>query len=355
MDWAYAMSQGLAAGAKAGADVIDTRQKAEAAATAEQRAANVKLDTAERMLAIEDAMKTRASERFAKVVKAKMGEQVPLAAQPVSATGLTRDSATDFTLGDGTPARANFQQSPQQLAELARNAKATAENPDATTAQREDARALMEALTAQGEAQSGLNNKAAAGKTRPRTMDEAQQAALDDTLQNDAPAFIAGTGMLSADRKQEAAEKALALKEKLATTEGERKERIAAGHDDQREKAADQRFEALMTRIEAGTTGKAGNKSALRQNVELLQELGYTPDKIEKFIFDKKGLSVADIAAKMLSADKFGELTPEAAATKAQALVNALDKAGAKAAPAAAPGGAAPKMLHYDPATGGFK
>ena len=339
MDWASALSAGLSAGAKAGVDIIDTRMKADAQASAEQRAADTKLDTASRMLAIEDAMKTRAAERFSGVVKDQMGGTVPVEAEPVAKTGLTRDSAVAADPEAGTPG-ANFQQSPDQIKQIMARAQATVNNPAATDSQREDARGLMAALTAQMASQQELNDKAAEGKTRPRTSDEAQKAALDYTLQNDAPAFIAGTGMLNSANKDDLADRRLAQQALIAKTESDRKERSDnLRHDD------------AMARLDALTekgSGKNGQPSALRQNVDLLKELGYGPDKIEKFIFDKKEISAEDIAAKLLGSDKFGEMTPELAMAKAMAIKNA-----AKTAPAE--GAAGPKKLTYDPATGKFK
>lgn len=348
-DWANALASGLAAGAKAGVDIIDTNMKASAAADAEQRAADLKLDTNTRMLAIEDAMKTRAAERFSGVVKDKMGDQVPVEAAPVSKTGLTRESAGDFEVEPGKVIGANFQQSPEQVKAILAQAQGTVDNPNATDQQRADARDLMAAITAQSEAQAGTNALAVKGKTRARTSDEAQTAALDDTLQNDAPAFIAGTGMLNTANKQDMEQKRLDSREKIARAESDRKERTASAALDQKDRAAELRYDAMIERIDAlGSGGKAGSKSALRQNVELLKELGFGPDKIEKFIFDKKEISEEDLTAKIMASDKFGDMTVEQAAAKAKAIKSA-------ATPSKPPGGTAPKTLTYDPTTRTFK
>lgn len=63
-DWAYALSQGLAAGANTGADIVGTQMKIVQQTDAEQVAANIKLDTATRMQAIQEAMQARATEKF---------------------------------------------------------------------------------------------------------------------------------------------------------------------------------------------------------------------------------------------------------------------------------------------------
>lgn len=347
-DWAYALSQGIAGAAQTGAGIIDAQMKDTAQANAEQRAADVKLDTQSRMMAIEDAMKTRAAERFSGVVKAKMGEEVPAAGDPVSKTGITHASGAAALAGrtvNGEQA-VGLEADPATLQKYSAWANATLSNPDATAGQKEDARALMEQIGQQATEQSAINAKAAGGKTRHRTMDEAQQAALEDTLQNDAPAFMAGTGMLGAANKTDLEDKKMASREKIAKTESDRKER-----------ADNLRYDALMARIDAaaeGRAGKSGSVSALRQNVDMLKELGYGPDKIEKFIFDKKEIPVEDIAAKLLASDKFGEMSPEQATAKAMAIKTSAAKLSG-ASPAGAPGGSAPKPLTYDPTTRTFK
>lgn len=357
-DWAYALSQGLAAGAKTGADIIDTNMKADAAATAEQRAANIRLDTQTRLLAAEDAMKNRAAERFSAVVKTKMGEAVPVEVDPISKSGLTRDSATAYDAATGTPG-ADFSMSPQQLQQTLATATATLNNPTATDKQREDARGLIAALSAQGESQIKNNAEAVSGKTRMRTLDEAQAAAKEYTLQNDAPAYIAGTGMLNSANKDDLADRRLSQQARIAQTEGDRrermanaaneqKERIATNRDESRERAAEIRAEALAERAEKA--GKGANKSAMIQNIEFMRdELKWTPEKIESFVFEKKGVSVKELAANILSSNKEA-LTPAEAIARARELDSAFEPNGKGAAAA----GAAP-ILKYDPKTGKFK
>lgn len=79
--WGNAIAQGIGAAAQSGADIIDSRMKVDAAVQAEQRAANIKLDTASRMLAIEEAMKSRAAQRFSAAVKGRM-QGAPLEIAP---------------------------------------------------------------------------------------------------------------------------------------------------------------------------------------------------------------------------------------------------------------------------------
>lgn len=363
-EWANALMQGIGAAANTGAGMIGDQMKQDAAAQAEQRAADIKLDTAERLMSMETAMKARAAERFSSVVKDKMGEELPATPQTVVQTGVTRESAHAIGLEDGIAGGA------PQIAETMRKYTAAANNPNLTPEQRADAQGVVDQLTKQVNAQGDLNVTAAEGKTRSRTLEEATQAAKDYALQNDPMAYVAGTGMLATADKQDATERAAALKEKLANQEAQRKERqaeadresresIATNRDDQREKAADQRFEAMMARIDAGATGKAGNKSAMVQNLEWLREnLKMDDAQLLDFVTEKKHTSPEDIAAKLLSADKYGELTPETAMQRAMGLMEAGDKlrknGGAGAAPGSKPKADSGKTLTYDPKTGKF-
>lgn len=243
-DWAYALSQGLGAGANTGANVMDQQIQNNYRMQAEQRAADIHLDMQQRMLAIQEAMKNRAAERFSTVVKDKMAEPVQADAQPVSETGITHAS------GEAMGLPASLQQSPAGVNKLVKLAQDTLANPAATDQQKEDARALMEQIGKQSDAQATLNTDAAKGKTRTRTVDEASQAALDQTLQTDAPAFAAGTGMLSTGYKQDIASRNLDIREKQIT------ERLHAASD-----RTTMMGEIAKIRLEtAQTVGASGGK-----------------------------------------------------------------------------------------------
>jgi hypothetical protein len=185
-------------------------------------------------------------------------------------------------------------------------------DPNATPEQKADAQGILEQITEQAAAQKGLNEEAAAGKTRKRTFSEAVQAAREETALNDPAAFVAGESMFGGDRKAELEEKKLTSKEKMEQLRIE-----------QRDRSDDKRFEAMMARIESATGGKGGNSTALIQNAEYLKTLGYSDDKIEKFIFEKKEIPLADLAAKIMAGDSV--LTPQEAAQKAVQLSRALD------------------------------
>lgn len=214
-EWARALSEGIGAAANTGANIIGDQMAMQRQVDAEQRAADIKLDLAQRMAASEEMMKNRAAERFSSVVKQKMGEEVPVDAAPVAQTGITRAAGQAAGAVDvgGTQVSGSFNADPATLKQMLANAQQRLTDPASTAEQRTQAKELIATLQAQVGAQADINGAAAAGKTRKRTTDEASQAALDDTLQNDAPAFIAGTGMLSMGNKQDLAEKTLKMRE----------------------------------------------------------------------------------------------------------------------------------------------
>lgn len=358
MDWANALAQGIGAAANTGAQIIGDQMKQQQAIEAEQRAADIKLDTAQRLMAMEEAMRSRAAERFSSVVKVKMGEQLPVDAPTVQETGVTRDSAKvlgQFDYGNGPEDATGIAGSADRIKSLIQTAQATLANPDATDEQRADAQGLIAQLSKQVIAQDELNRKSVEGMTRTRSPIEAGKAALDETLATDPLAYMAGTGMLGTVLKDEAAERQATRKERLAAAEASRKadkdaadresrERIEGARLEQRERESERRFEALITRLE-GKDGKNAQKSAMVQNLEWLRDnLNFTSEQLADYVTEKKRLAPEDIAAKLLSADKYGELTPETAMERAMQLVRArdsLEKTGAssstvKALPAGA-------------------
>lgn len=294
-DWGYALSQGIGRAAETGVGLIDMRMKKQDQIEAEERAADRKLSDAERLLAIQEAMKNRAAERFSAIYKGKLGEQVPV--EPEQVTRTTSEGAKAAGLQDG-------------LINMTREQVAAYKDPD---------------MLAQYDKQMAEDKRLAAekveGKTRPRTQDEAIKAALNEALANDPAAFVAGHAMTASDQKEKLEERKLASKEKIEQMRIE-----------QRDRSDDKRFEAMMARIEAlgNKDGKGGgDKTALIQNAEYLRSLGYSDDKIEKFIFEKKEVPLEDLAAKIYAegSKNGGEMTPEQAAQRAISLRNALSSA----------------------------
>lgn len=269
-DWANAIASGIGAAAKSGADSIDQQQRQEAAAIAEQRAADVKLATAERIMAIEEAQKNRAAERFAAIVKNKMG-------------------GTPLEVAPGDPA-------PQT--------------------------------------NEGMLNKP--------SLDQATQAALEESLQNDPAAFMAGQGMLAQGVKGDLEERKLESREKIAAAELARKEKA----DEARAANDAKRIEALFKRIDKSSSGGGGggsgkgSKPAMIQTVEYMRDvLKYPPEKIEKFIFDRKSISEEELAVQITNAARknHDDITPAEAVAQARELKSAAAPKTAAAAATAKP------------------
>lgn len=320
-NWAAAIAGGLAAAADSGSRMIDQRLQEDA----DQRASNRKLADAERLMAIQESMKNRAAERFSAIAKQKAEEEIPVEAAGVEQTGLAPESAVELKDGKGAPITSNFG-NPQEALKAAQNILS---NPNASAEAKEYAQLTIEGVQKQIAAQSGLNTQAAAGKTRKRTWEEAINAAREETALNDAPAFVAGENMFGAERKDKQAEARMAAQAKMQAIALESADKRAGQKIEldreqaaQREAAEERRHKEIMAERER--VAKTGGSTALAQNVAMLKELGFSPEKIEKFIFNKKDISVEDIAAKMLAADDTGELTPEMAAQRAVAVKNAV-------------------------------
>jgi hypothetical protein len=251
MNWGYALAQGGAAAAGAGADLADKQLKEEA----EMRAADRKLADQERLLAIQEAMKNRAAERFSAVAKQKAGEEVPMEGKAVTETGLTQEGATAAGLQSG------IQGDVKTVKGIVERAKMMLTDPNSTDEQKQQAQELIAQIEGQVKTQEGANAKAAEGKTRKRTWSEAIQAAREDTALNDAPAFIAGESMFGADRKADLEERKIQSREKIEDEKNKQREKEAVYRDEQ----AQRRHEALMERLE-----KQGQKGVETQNKQLL-------------------------------------------------------------------------------------
>lgn len=355
--WASALGQGVAAVAKVGSEAIDTQMKLDATIAAEQRAADIKLATAERMMAIEEAMRNRAADRFTQLVQKKAGEQVPVETPSIEQTGLTRDSAVAPT--DEQPG-ANFAQDPEQLAKLEQQLQAAAADPSRTEEQRQDARDALSALQAQKAKQKDVNAASVAGKTRDRTALEAARAAMEEAGTTDAAAFAAGTSLWKDavnrdDKKTEAAAQARekdadrASRERVAGMQTDARRDIAAAETARKTEADRQRAAAAQARTEALAGGKGPKATALMQNYEFMTtKLGKSQEEAEKLLFQAKDSSEAEKVFKLLQADKFGDLTVEAAFEKVRGIASAGKEP-------AAPAAGAPKRLKFNPATGNIE
>lgn len=356
-DWASALAQGVSAAANTGAGIMGDQIKMDQQLQAEQAASDIKLDLHTRMAAADEMMKNRAAENFSSYVKKFADEEIPVEPQTVPQTGITRASADVVGTGPG------FAGSAQELAATLKKYQAASQDPNLTDEQRADAQGVVDQISKQVFAQQQMNEDAADGKTRKRTPDEVNEAAKSYALQNDAPAFIAGTAMLAPGDRQDAIDKANALKEKditrkdaQAVADRESREKIASNRDDQREKAADQRFEAMMAKLGPDGKGSGGSKSATVQTLEFLRdELGWSKSEIGAYLTQSKHASVEDIYLKLKTANdkNFGEASDDELMQKAQSI--ATMSRGSGAAPAASSTPSASKTLNWDPKTGTFK
>lgn len=350
LEWANAIGQGIAGAAKTGADIIDKQMQQTAQMEADQRAADRKLDTATRLAAAQEAMQNRAAERASGVIKAKMGEEIPMESAPVEKTGVTRAAAAEAGWSGG-----GLELDSAGLADLKKKASDTLGNPAATPAQKEDAKILLELLAEQEGGQAKLNAKAVDGKTRKRTLDEATDAARETLLQTDAPGFKALTGMLAAAGKSKAEQSKLeARREEMELKAKIEREKIAQRDTDsvRDNETAQARIKAIADRAAAAGIG-GGKKSAMIQNIEFMTSvLKYTPEQIDAYVFEKKGISEKELAAKILSKDKYGEMTVAEAADKARELSAAFDVSPSAAPSAAAAPASGPKRLKWNPSTG---
>lgn len=286
---ASALAGGLTGAAEAGGKALFEQMKSD---LEEQKALRIAEAT--------EARKNAPMERFSGLVNAKMGEQVPVEAAP----------AAQYSPGQGLdPSR-----TPDLIARI--NALPDS-NPDKAP--------MLAQLKSQLEANQQAEQEKVAGQTRPRTLQEATKAAKEESLRTDPGAYLAGETLTAAD-KRDIEELKIASREKIS------KDELA-----QRERADARKFDAMMARFESMTGGSAEKKTELRRNVELLQELKFSPEKVEDYITQRKSIPLEDTAVKFLATDITGQMTPEEAAKRAVALRNALAKSsapGASAAPA---------------------
>ena len=266
-NFGYALSKGLEAGFKSGSGLIADSIRNDERIEAEERAANRQLATEERLLAIREAAKNRAYERFSQIMRTKQGEEVPIDPASVAETGLTAEGAA-AALGkriyDGKEQDATgIQGSAGQVKQLVQRAKETLMNPSATEEQKADARGLIDQLMRQEKAQGEVNAKAVEGKTRKRTFDEVVEAARQDAALNEPAAFAAGEAMFAAERKEKREDQKLASREKIEAERNDQRAKEATYRDAQ----AERRHEEMMQRLEA-----QGKNAADTQNKQLQQQ-----------------------------------------------------------------------------------
>lgn len=332
-NWANALASAAGAAANVGVEGIDRQLKLQDTIDAEQRAADIKLSTQERMLAIEEAAKTRAAERYAAVYQQKLGEDVPMEAASADATGLSDASSTQVTpQGADAPVTSSFH---GDQGERLKAMQAVLANPQATDQQKQDAQAVIDGIQAQMKKQGDLNAKDVEGKTRKRTPAEARQAAFDETAGTDAGAFMAGTSMwkdaMNSERKDR--EDAQAVKDKQLDRESyerrtgmqvEQRANASAAETDRKTQADRERTATAQARIEALAGGKGAKATAMMQNYNfMVDQMGKSPEEAQRLLFQAKDSSELEKVFKILMHDKYGELTPEAALAKVRGIETA--------------------------------
>ena len=334
-NWAYALSKGVEAGAVAGVGVLDSQIKKEDAIEAETRASNRqieaetraadrKLSDAERMLAITEAAKNRAAERFGASVKAKMGTEVPA----------TEDAASQ-----------------QRRAQ----ANATITSPDATDSRREAATGMLSQLDA---------SKPAEGQTRKLTREEAVKAAQEENFTNDPAAYMAGKAMATdkyitiadgASLWDTSTGKMVMQSTSKADRESLREDRKDARHAETIE-MQEKRLNATLSKV-----GSSGDKVMQHQYLTSLdRDISDAAGRIKSIERTKKDLQFSPEALKEADA-AIAELTATQDMLR-RSKTQFARESGVKIPsayqekPAAAPAAAAPtKNLKYDPATRTFK
>lgn len=333
--WGSALASAAGAVANVGVEALDRQMKQADQIEAEQRAANLKLSMAERTMAMEEAMKLRAAERFTKMTGAKLGEEVPLEAPGIDKTGIRRESA-----GENDQLRVDV--NPENIAQMEQVLRSRMQDPNLSEAERAEAKEGLEQLERQKKAQGELNAKSVEGKTRKRSVPEARDAALEAAATTDPGAFIAGQSMWSnamKDERADAKDKATAAekdadrssREKIAGMQVEQRATSTAAETARKAEADKARAAAAQAKAESLAGGKGEKATAMMKNYQfLITTMGKTPEEAEKVLFLSKDSSEAEKVFKMLMNDKYGDLTPESAVEKVRGIGQAVGSGGSK-------------------------
>lgn len=323
--WGSALASAAGAAANVGVQAIDRQIKLADNIEAEQRAADLKLSMAERMMAMEEAQKLRAAERFATMTGAKLGEEVPVEAPGIDATGIRRESASESD-------PLSIDVAPENIAEMERVLIARMNSPALSAAERAEAKEGLEQLERQKKAQGELNAKSVEGKTRKRSLTEARDSAFNASATSDPGAFMAGQSMWKSamsDERTDAKDKASASekqadrtsREKIAGMQVDQRAASTAAETERKAEADRMRNAAATAKAEALAGGKGAKATAMMQNFTFLTEkLGKTQEEAEKVLFQAKDSSEAEKVFKMLKDDKYGELTVDSAFDKVRSI-----------------------------------
>jgi len=278
-NWAYGLSQGIAAGAQSAGGLIDAQLKEEA----DQRAADRRLSDQERLLAAQEAMQER-------IAEASYQRQQ----RPNQAAGALLTEAGQQQLPAkpeyGNNTRVNLSGSPE---EVEAKINAIRNDPNQTA----DSRELVAAYDAQKQAESD-----SVGKTRAPTREEQIQIALDNAIKRgDAASYerlkllagdkytpipeggllntttgeMVGGGTSKADREREKDDRQFENRRKLQEMEDDRKDQRALSVADaairrDEEKAARKKLEPLPTaalKQRQTELDAIGSSSAIQSNI----------------------------------------------------------------------------------------
>lgn len=289
------LSRGLSAAGYAGAELFSKQ------ALEEQRS---KLEE-EKALRIADALEARKvapMNQFSGIMSAKMAEQVPQDAAPVSETGLTLVGAAQ-SLGkrtyDGQEQDATgITGNAAQVSDIMKTAQDTLRNPTASAEQKANAQGLIDQIQGQIKTQGDVNAQDVAGKTRGRTFDEALDAARKEAALTNPRAFVAGEAMFADERKTAREDKKDAAANRRLDIQEDRNATLEK-YQQRREDRLDSLAEAQLAlqKARANKEDSRGDEMAQRES------RAATAKALDGVNADIKSLS-RDIADPMLQAEQ---------------------------------------------------
>lgn len=276
------ISQGLSAAGYAGGDLYAK------GALEDQRAAILR----ERDLRLEE-MKNAPLNRISAAAKAKMAEEVPLEAAPVTAVSGTDDAGEKFGFkGDLQTVRKSIEALPEG----------------------EDKTAAMAQLQSQvaTETKTGLIN--VQGKTRRRTADEALAAAVEDAKVNDLPAVAAYESQIGKPKRDERRIDNQETRQESQDATNNRRLDIQQKFNEDRAKIQDKLAsiaEARASRAES-RAGDQMDKAEMNSNrqalTSVLKDIATQEDKIQVKMLDpmldEKQKNILEAQFKMLDRDR---------------------------------------------------
>lgn len=244
--------------------------------------------------------------KFKSIAENYANEEIPVIADPVN--GLTGyNPQTEGDTYKGKPVvNGGFIGSQETIDNIEKRAQAL---PDSDP----NKQGLINQIANQKQGDQTRAQEKLAGKTRKTTSQEAVNLALDELKVSDPETYV---------KVKEALGKAGEFDFKVAQEKG--KEAAASNKLEQEQRNENRKYNLLLEQVRA-KEGKGENATALIQNVEYLKSLNYSAEDIKNFIYNKKQMSVDDLAGKLMSSDTLGSMTPQDAVTKAMGIKNTID------------------------------